>query len=88
MTKLYALFKDGELVGDIPPSKRPSDVAFDAIMCGCTPILRDLMDWRSSPRKFKYHERVNNIVDEYGLIDFDEGFIIKATYVGDGEESL
>lgn len=98
MSTHYALFKNGEMVKEVSPSMWPGDVAIKASAIGCKPIDNDMKEWVmkdisdmmfiSYPNRLKrYRTRVNNIVDEYGLIDFDEGYIIKAVYTGTEEET-
>ena len=99
MSVYYALFKDGERVKEIPLSMWPGDVAIKASVKGCNPIEDDMKKWMKkdildrmfvslSDRIERYRRRINNIVDEYGLMDFDEGYIIKAVHSETKEESL
>lgn len=99
MSVYYALFKDGERVKEIPPFMWPGDVAIKASVKGCKPIEDDMKKWMKkdildrmfvslSDRIERYRRRINNIVDEYGLMDFDEGYIIKAVHSETKEESL
>ena len=95
MSVYYALFKDGEMVKNIPPCRWPGDVAVKASIDGYRPVEYTFNRWMEDDvyssileRVRNYRRRVNYIVDEYGLMDFDEGYIIKAVHSETKEESL